>query len=283
VICSILIGLDGSESDIEAEELGIRWARRFEARLTGIAIVDDPGIQFTGDGVIKRSVRETVVASFAAQTQGPFRTALIAFCKRCRDAGVPAQALEAAGSPHSEILFEAQRHDVILMGSRSHFDYGWEGSPGHTLGLVLKDCSRPVVAVPDGLRYPFPEPNSVRPVAVAYDGSLQAARTLFAFQESGLGQGRPIHVISIDPDLDKATSLADRAIDFLRVHDHEVLGRPRATTRPPAEVILELVDDLDAELLVMGAYGQPTLREFFIGSVTRSILEKCPTPVFCYH
>ena len=33
----------------------------------------------------------------------------------------------------------------------------------------------------------------------------------------------------------------------------------------------------------MGAYGQPVLREFLIGSVTRTILKECPVPVFCYH
>ena len=33
----------------------------------------------------------------------------------------------------------------------------------------------------------------------------------------------------------------------------------------------------------MGAYGEPTLREFFIGSVTRTILEQCPVPLFLFH
>jgi nucleotide-binding universal stress UspA family protein len=48
-------------------------------------------------------------------------------------------------------------------------------------------------------------------------------------------------------------------------------------------VILETVQMRDAGLLVMGAYGQPVLREFFLGSTTRTILEKCPVPVFLYH
>ena len=70
---------------------------------------------------------------------------------------------------------------------------------------------------------------------------------------------------------------------------------PRATTRstrscthwlrrrPPAEVILEQVRRLKAGLLVMGAYGQPALREFFLGSVTRKVLEESPVPLFLYH
>jgi nucleotide-binding universal stress UspA family protein len=33
----------------------------------------------------------------------------------------------------------------------------------------------------------------------------------------------------------------------------------------------------------MGAYGQPVLREFFVGSVTRTALGECPIPLFLYH
>jgi nucleotide-binding universal stress UspA family protein len=33
----------------------------------------------------------------------------------------------------------------------------------------------------------------------------------------------------------------------------------------------------------MGAYGQPTLREFFLGSVTRTVLTRATVPLFLYH
>jgi nucleotide-binding universal stress UspA family protein len=33
----------------------------------------------------------------------------------------------------------------------------------------------------------------------------------------------------------------------------------------------------------MGAYGQPVLREFIVGSATRKALEECPVPLFLYH
>ena len=41
---SILIGLDGSPSSTAALELGIQWAKRFNALLVGIGIVDDATI-----------------------------------------------------------------------------------------------------------------------------------------------------------------------------------------------------------------------------------------------
>ncbi len=283
MIRSILVALDGSESDVAVEELSIQWAGHFDANLTGIAIVDDLGIQLTDDGLIDRNVSEAIPVSAAGPTTLTLRRGLQRFGARCREAGLFANVLAAIGSPHEQILLEAQRADLIVMGTRSHFEYGWEGVRGQTLGLVLKDCSRPVVAVPAILKHHEAMPASPRPVVIAYDGSLQAACTLFTFQSSGLGHTRPVHVVSVAPELDDATRHADRALGFLRAHDVEVHGHPQATTRPPADVILEKVHDLGADLLVMGAYGQPTFREFVVGSVTRTVLAKSPVPIFCFH
>jgi nucleotide-binding universal stress UspA family protein len=69
----------------------------------------------------------------------------------------------------------------------------------------------------------------------------------------------------------------------LRLHEIEAISHPMETTAPTAEVILGKVREFDAGLLVMGAYGQPVLREFFLGSVTRTVLKASTVPVFCYH
>ena len=47
-------------------------------------------------------------------------------------------------------------------------------------------------------------------------------------------------------------------------------------------MILKKAQALEAGLLVMGAYGQPAIREFFLGSVTRKVLKESSIPVFCY-
>ena len=48
-------------------------------------------------------------------------------------------------------------------------------------------------------------------------------------------------------------------------------------------MILEQIGRLNAGLLVMGAYGQPVLREFFLGSVTRTLLQETPVPLLLFH
>ena len=39
----------------------------------------------------------------------------------------------------------------------------------------------------------------------------------------------------------------------------------------------------DASLIVMGAFGQPRLREFLLGSATCTALKNSPIPLFLYH
>ena len=51
----------------------------------------------------------------------------------------------------------------------------------------------------------------------------------------------------------------------------------------PARVLLELTRIAAPGLLVMGAYGQPGIREFFLGSMTRTLLEKGTVPMFLFH
>ena len=56
-----------------------------------------------------------------------------------------------------------------------------------------------------------------------------------------------------------------------------------ATSSSPGESILREVGSLNAGMVVMGAYGDWAPREFFLGSVTRTLLNESPVPIFCFH
>jgi nucleotide-binding universal stress UspA family protein len=276
---SLLIGMDGSDDGRPVLELGLRWAKRFDALAVGIAVVDEPGI-LTSEAVLFTGGHHWHTTDTAAPRLSHSRhraeETLEQFARRCGEAGVTWRTLEGVGSPYVQILMEAQYFDLILLGLETHFDYGHEGEPDETLSKVLRDSPRPVVAVPKA-------PGGDESVVVAYDGSLQASRTLYAFEASGLGRSQEIHVVSVAPDTRDAAVTANRAVGFLRLHGIEATSEPVGSPSPAAELILGKVRDFKAGLLVMGAYGQPALREFFLGSVTRSVLKATPVPVFCYH
>jgi nucleotide-binding universal stress UspA family protein len=277
---SILIGIDPSDCGIAVQELGVRWAKRLGAQLAGLSVVDEPGIHQAEEMMFgeafHRPVGQTMVAEARRKVVEHLGEAKNRFRLRCQEAGVDFRLLDEIGAPHLQILLEAQEHDVVILGQRSHFEYGRDGEPDQTVGKVIQDSPRPVVVVPDRLV-------GFESVVIAYDGSVQASRVLQAFESSGLGRGMQVHVVAVDADRRDAAHRALRAIAFLSCHEIEATSHIVETSSAPADAILKKVRSLDAGLLVMGAYGQPVLREFFLGSVTRTMLKECPVPVFCFH
>lgn len=79
-----------------------------------------------------------------------------------------------------------------------------------------------------------------------------------------------------DPGADIARMLARQGVAA------EVVILPRSMPRV-SEVLLRHARDLDADLIVMGAYGHSRFRESILGGATREMLEKSDLPVLMGH
>jgi nucleotide-binding universal stress UspA family protein len=274
---SVLVGVDGSEYSTAAVELGIQWAQHSGAGLVGLGIVDAPTISKPEPvplgGSAYKVHRDASLVTDASRKVGQF---LEHCAQRCAEAGVTCQLLQDIGLPAEQILLEAQRYDLIMLGQHTFFHFETQPQPDETLQVVLKQSPRPVVAVPAAL----PKEHAV---VVAYDGSLHAARSLQMLQVLGLEGSQEVHIVCIDPDQEHANHCVERAVAFLHSHHIAAQAYARATEAAPADVLLEHVHQVQASLLVMGAYGRSTLREFFGGSVTRTMLRESPVPLFLYH
>lgn len=277
MIRSILAGLEGPPIDPPVIDLGIQWARRFDALLVGLGVVDQTavgGAESVPLGATEFKVhRDQALYDAAcrrvAETQHSFGL-------QCGKAGVSCRILEASGRSVDCILDQAQRHDVILLGLRNGFPSDPHEPPGVTLRTVVRNTPRPVVAVPDGW-------SGGGSVIVAYDGSVQAARTLQAFLGLGLASAYDVHLVSVHADEAAARRQLDPAIQYLHLHGISVHPHAVVTADDPSTAILRQITPLDAGLLVMGAFGQPLLKEFLFGSVTRKVMAECAVPVFLYH
>jgi nucleotide-binding universal stress UspA family protein len=274
---SILVGVDGSEYSTAAVELGIQWAQRSDAVLVGLGIIDAPTISKPEPvplgGSAYKAYRDASLLTDASYKVGQF---LEHCARRCAEADVVCQILQDIGLPAEQILLEAQRYDLIMLGQHTFFHFETQQQPDETLQVVLKQSPRPVVAVPAALP-------AGQAVVVAYDGSLHAARTLQMLQILGLEGSQEVHVVCVDPDQEHADSCVERAVAFLHSHHIVAQAYARVTEAAPADVLLEHIHQVQASLLVMGAYGRSTIREFFGGSVTRTMLRASPVPLFLYH
>jgi nucleotide-binding universal stress UspA family protein len=272
-----LVGLDGSTYSTAAVDLGIRWAREFDALLSGLGIIDEPTIRRPepvplGAGAFKVQRDEALVADARRQVD----LFLEHFTSRCAEAGVTCRLLKSIGPPREQILTEAQRCDVILLGKQTYYHFETQEGPDETLRDVLKNTPRPVVTVPESLA-------DGASTVIAYDGSLQAARALQLFQLLKPHGQQPVHIVAVHADTSEAERRAGCAAEFLGLHGIEAERHALATSSRPELALVEEVHRLGAGLVVMGAYGKPAVREFFFGSVTRAMLREKSAPLFLYH
>jgi len=273
----ILIGVDGSPHGEAAVEFGVRWAGEYKCRLTGVCVVDEPGMTGgelvpIGGGAYKAERDRTRIKRASAQTA----KWLDAFSARCNAAGVTASAVTESGDPAAVLSLEAQGHDLVLLGRQTHFRFESQDSPDDVLQQLIRHAQRPVVAVPLN-------PEGGRAIVIAYDGSLQAARAVQAFQATGLGVGRPAHVIHIGSGSGAGSPHARRAVEFLTAHGIAASVHDVRAADPVANALVGACRDLRAGLVVMGAHGRSTPYEFSLGSVTRTMLAESPVPLFLYH
>lgn len=278
MVRSMLVGLDCSDYSQAAVELGIQWAKRFNCLLAGVGVINEPtirGPQSTpiGAGAVKQ-VTDDIRLAHARQH---VEQLLGQFTLRCSEAGVSHKPLTEIGSPIDQIVRESQRFDLVLLGQQAAVDCSSKALTRDTLELIVRHAPRPIIAVPEKLR-------KGSGVLVAYDGSIQAARALQVFLASGLYELGEIRVIAIDPKSSvEAAKKADRAVEYLGSHDVKAKLHPVVSNKPIATVLLEESNNLNSELIVMGAYGKTRLRDFFLGSVTKTMLSEAQAPIFLYH
>jgi nucleotide-binding universal stress UspA family protein len=274
---SILLVLDDQPVEHASVEIALRWASEFDALLVGLGVLDETHVNPVeptpiGAGEAKRQ-RDAVRLH---ERQAEIERGLSAIAVRCAQSRVAFKPLEDTGLAAGEIAKEAQRFDLILMARTLDVHVApneWHSS--ETLRTILRLAPRPVVAAADEM----PTGNAV---AIAYDGSLQAARTLHAFVASGMATGRGVHVASFHEEPIEAAKIGNRAIEFLADHGVRATLFAHATERPVVE-ILNFARDVQAGMLVLGAYGKPRIQEFFVGSVTSAMLARCALPLFLFH
>jgi nucleotide-binding universal stress UspA family protein len=95
-----------------------------------------------------------------------------------------------------------------------------------------------------------------------------------------------VTVLLVDPEEDAEVELAEDLVTHLARHglraETQVI-RHELATLSVADTLLAQVARLDADLLIMGAYGHSRLREMILGGVTRDILRNMNIPVLMAH
>ncbi len=277
----ILLAVQNTSPGESTFALATDWATRFKGTMLGLGIVDETvgapdsvltsGLASMGNIVMADSdALRNKAEKNVAQALGELES-------HCRKAGIQYRQLMKAGDADEVIAAEAQSCDVVLLGEAASPDPDF-GVPARTiLEKALRNSPRPVVVVPRHL-------HGGQGVLVAYDGSLQVARSLQALVAGDLAHLGPITVVGVHRNSENAVGEhVDRAVEYLVGHGLKAHGHVIVSDKSVERVIVEEGQARGAELIVMGAYGHSRLAELLLGSITAKVLDGATAPVFLFH
>lgn len=273
----ILILLGETKSSVSARHHALRLARRKGAKVAGLAGVDltyldEPMIGGIGTAALQAEIEKDYKAR-GDQARLRLHDALEL---ECHDHGLDFEWLSFDGDPVEIMCLASETCDLVVTGHDTAF-CGQTNEPLSAALLELLGMTpRPILVCPDEL-------TESDAVMIAYDASLPAMRAIQLFTLLGIGENRPLHVVSTDPNQELATRRAAGAATYLRSHGFEALPLPIASSEPTADILAREARERNIGIMVMGAHGHRGFRELLFGSTTRSLVESPPCALFLYH
>ncbi len=274
----ILIPLDPGPYTEKCIELGCIMANRLDAELTGMVILDIPGIEKSVGPVPMGGLyyADKLEAQKQKDAQDHIDRLLGKFKTTCQSAGVRYQVAETQGSPSERILAESNYYDAVLIGMRTFFHFESQSGEGDSLEDLLDHSITPIYAVPKELNLPDFEKENVK-VCIAFDGSFPAGRALQRFAQLAMSDFMEVTLVTSNVDTDLGNHLLDQAEAFLNAHGFENITK--LCTQEP---IIKTIDQnyLDTyHVFVVGAHSKHGLFDFMLGGLTRHLLKIGKRPV----
>lgn len=273
---TILVHLDSGKRVAERVAIAKQLADAFDAHLTGLFALSKPRIPSyalaeAGPVVVEAETRYRAEATRAAEAAFTSATA-----QHARSVEFRASKRDALAA----VLLSARYADFIVAGQPE--PDGRSGVDDTFAEELVLAAGRPVLYVP----YAGHFKEVGRRVLVAWNAEREAARAVSDALPL-LARASMVHVVAFNPregdDDHGEVPGADIALLLAR---HGV--KVQAAQQQSADVdvgnqILSRAADMQADLIVMGAYGHSRLRELVMGGVTRTLLETMTVPVLMSH
>lgn len=257
---TLLAHLDGARPNARLLDITAALARRYDAKVMGIAACQPVHMGADGgyfDGPLAAYERDIVDDELAhAKVQFHAHPGVQPFVLGWRS--IPTLDNIA------QIVAEAARcADLIVTGVEARPGV----SPTHadTGDLILR-AGRPVLVVPDA-----DVTSDFRSVVVAWNETRECRRAIMDALPMLHGADR-VTLVEASYDPIAARDGLDDIADWLKRHR---ISADRINARikgSPTDTLEAIANDVDADLVVAGAYGHSRIREWAFGGVTRDLL-----------
>lgn len=281
---TILVHVDDSARAPERIRLAIQLAGRAGGHLIGVAATGVSRFLYHSMPPEQNDPTLALHLDFLRQQA---RSALAAFSTQCtelRQASHEARVIDDEAGAGVSLL--ARTADLVVLGQA---DPGAKANLADLPVHVVTNAGRPVLIVP----FAGQQATLGRRILVSWDGGREAARALqLALPLLKDAAAVTIAVFEVAADEHKAAdALAADPRPWLARHGvtatlavHALDHQRRLNRRHEVgERLLSLAADVEADLLVMGAYGHSRFRQALLGGVTKTVLEAMTLPVLMAH
>ncbi len=279
-LIALVDGRDGSEAVLHT---GIAVARQFDAHIMVLHVRPDPSEALRGaeiGGATLRTAYDVVEAAKQTAEETALKLCAMFDDYVARNAVPIAQAPTARGTFSAEFCERSGRENVVLalLSRRADFIVVSRLNAEARLSLSLlgelTDTGQPALIAPSA-----PVENLGRNIAIAWDGSVEAARAV----EAALPFLSSADKIVVLTTPEGATVLAKPEDVAEHLAWHDIAASVHVYEAEPQTVGQELlaeVGKIEADLLVIGGYSRTPVDEVHLGAVTKHVIAESNIPIF---
>lgn len=276
-LADILVAVDTGPATATRLDVALEIAQRHDAHVTGLHALRPiavPGYIAAQIPEAAQEVREAADRSTTATAKSAFDAAV----ERTGFASDRTEWRSVKGDPTRAVAEHGRYADLVVIGQLDPERPNPLDQPEPDELVVAS--GRPMLMVPYSYRPNGPVGHHI---LLAWNGSREAARAVSDAMPLLVGAAKvsvlsvnPPGLVGRDPGADIALHLSRHGVKAEAAHilDHEL---------DPSDVLLNRAVDLGCDMMVMGGYGTPRLREMVLGGVTRDILRHMTLPVLMSH
>ena len=274
---NILLPVSRGASFDAAVRLAIDTAKAHAGRINVLDVVDSAEIRRIEAGarpgaihLARRAadeVRKRMTAEGTAGVSGAMR--------RCEEAGVPVQGEVKEGEVARELVAAAGANDLLVSAVASHFDPDLEDASGRLVLSVMREGGIPVLL--SGAPY-----RPLRTIVAGCGGGPRTERAVGAMARLSLWKEVPRGILlAVDEDPEKGRERIAVPRQILTdagypAWEETVLPGHRAAT------VLAFCESVDADVVVLGGWGEHRWNDLLGLSVTGRLLEDGRRHLFLY-
>lgn len=275
-IKDMLVHLDASPASAKRLDFALALARRHEAHLIGLFVIDVGLPAFGGADMSGGIALAELMARMRREGQTEAARQEAAFRELLRREGQLGEWRQAEGVTSGIVALHGRYVDLLVLGQPEP-----EASKA-TAETALFSTGRPVLLVP----YTGAARSLLRRVLIAWNGSREAARAVNDALPI-LVAAESVTVLVVDPQIGPGGHGDEPGADIaLHLARHDVAVTVRRVAGADAgvgDMLLNAAADFSCDLIVMGGYGHSRWRELVLGGATRTLLQEMTVPVLMSH